>query len=224
MAHAYEIPLPASPAGSVAHFDPRFTSRQAGDDCQLANATPQQPGPVPVLSRTQRLASGSPGDGISLPAVVTLTPRTFSHSIALPSTMPQSGDGANGDNAKPAPQAVPTVPSFPWEETLEKRYPLPDPSKFTEYERKYPPDKYGEEMGPNARYFKMYRDRVTEQDEDLIGGWNDTLNVLLVFAGLFSAVLTAFLVESSKRLRQDFTETAAEALVAILAHLQGTRR
>ncbi|KAH7092796.1 hypothetical protein BKA62DRAFT_65989 [Auriculariales sp. MPI-PUGE-AT-0066] len=110
---------------------------------------------------------------------------------------------------------------LPWEELPEKRYPLPDPSKFTEHERRYPPDKYGEEHGPNARLFKIYRDRVTEKDEDLVNGWNDTINFMLVFAGLFSAVLTALLIESSKRLQPDYSKVTAVALLAILAHLQG---
>ncbi|KAH7096507.1 hypothetical protein BKA62DRAFT_591851, partial [Auriculariales sp. MPI-PUGE-AT-0066] len=92
----------------------------------------------------------------------------------------------------------------------------------TEYERRYPPDKYGEELRPNARLFKIYRDRVTEKDEDLVNGWNDTLNLMLVFAGLFSAVLTALLVESSKQLRPDYSQVTAAAVLAILAHLQGT--
>lgn len=62
----------------------------------------------------------------------------------------------------------------------------------------------------------MYRDRVMELDEDTINGWNDTINFLLIFvsssslskffhrcllkpifqAGLFSAVMTAFLIET----------------------------
>ncbi|KAH7096488.1 hypothetical protein BKA62DRAFT_644311, partial [Auriculariales sp. MPI-PUGE-AT-0066] len=111
---------------------------------------------------------------------------------------------------------------LPWEDTFDKRYPLPEQSKFTEYEKRYPPDKYGSELDPNARVFKMYRDRVTEKDENLVHGWHDTLNVLLVFAGLFSAVLTAFLVESSKLLSPDYNEAAASATIALLAHFKGT--
>ncbi|KAH7087265.1 hypothetical protein BKA62DRAFT_585983, partial [Auriculariales sp. MPI-PUGE-AT-0066] len=92
----------------------------------------------------------------------------------------------------------------------------------TAHEKLYPPDKYGEELGPNARLFRIYHDRVTEKDEDLVQGWHETLNVLLVFAGLFSAVLTAFLMESTKQLQPDYTETTAVAVLAVLAQLQGT--
>ncbi|KAH7096484.1 hypothetical protein BKA62DRAFT_833940 [Auriculariales sp. MPI-PUGE-AT-0066] len=111
---------------------------------------------------------------------------------------------------------------LPWEDTPEKRYPLPDPAMFTEHEKRYPPDRYGEELGPNARVFKIYHDRVTEKDEDLVQGWHETLNVLLVFAGLFSAVLTAFLIESTKQLQPDYTKATAVAVLAVLAQLQGT--
>ncbi|KAH7096502.1 hypothetical protein BKA62DRAFT_833949 [Auriculariales sp. MPI-PUGE-AT-0066] len=117
----------------------------------------------------------------------------------------------------------PHLPRFPdVEDTLEKRYPLSDPTKYTEHEKRYPPDRYGEELGRNARLFRIYHDRVTEKDEDLVQGWHETLNVLLVFAGLFSAVLTAFLIESSRQLQPDYTETTAVAVLAVLAQLQGT--
>ncbi|KAH7098149.1 hypothetical protein BKA62DRAFT_606788, partial [Auriculariales sp. MPI-PUGE-AT-0066] len=91
-----------------------------------------------------------------------------------------------------------------------------------EFEQRYPPDAYGAEAGPNARVWRVYRDRVTELDEDLIGGWHETLNVLLVFAGLFSGVATAFLIEASKRLQPDYGELTSKGVLAILARLDGT--
>ncbi|KAH7096497.1 hypothetical protein BKA62DRAFT_644318, partial [Auriculariales sp. MPI-PUGE-AT-0066] len=112
--------------------------------------------------------------------------------------------------------------NLPWMEIADERYPLPDPSRFTEYEMKYTPDKYGEELEPHARVFKIYRDRVTEKDGDLVQGWHETLNILLVFAGLFSSVLTGFLAESSKLLQPDHAETTATAVLAILARLEGS--
>jgi len=70
----------------------------------------------------------------------------------------------------------------------------------------------GSEATDNARVWRVYRDRVNDMDADTISGWNDTINFLLVFvclfrslacslranilqAGLFSAVMTAFLIE-----------------------------
>ncbi|KAH7092868.1 hypothetical protein BKA62DRAFT_625858, partial [Auriculariales sp. MPI-PUGE-AT-0066] len=97
------------------------------------------------------------------------------------------------------------------------RYPPPNPEFFTEYEKKYPPDVYGEEARPNARVWRVYRDRVTDLDDDLLDGWHKTLDVLLIFIGLFSAVATAFIIESSKRLQPDFGEITAKGVIALLS-------
>jgi len=68
-------------------------------------------------------------------------------------------------------------------------------------DQKYPPDRYaklnyvwpsslplhcspGEAAGDNGRVWKIYRDRVKVIDDDLLEGWNDTLNVLLTFVRL----------------------------------------
>ncbi|KAH7096749.1 hypothetical protein BKA62DRAFT_488386 [Auriculariales sp. MPI-PUGE-AT-0066] len=120
-----------------------------------------------------------------------------------------------------AQKRSPLRDDLPWETPEEESYPFPDQSKYSDYEKRYPPDRYGEELHPNSRVFRVYRDRVTEKDEDLVQGWQDTLNVLLVFAGLFSTVLTAFLVESSKQLRTDNSDMTTKAVLAILARLEG---
>jgi hypothetical protein len=82
--------------------------------------------------------------------------------------------------------------------TVVDRYPEKDPAQYTEYERKYPPDKYvprypfelhnlmpisryGDEAKPNARVWKVYQDRANELDADRIEGWNKTLDILLIF-------------------------------------------
>ncbi|KAH7101429.1 hypothetical protein BKA62DRAFT_618815, partial [Auriculariales sp. MPI-PUGE-AT-0066] len=106
--------------------------------------------------------------------------------------------------------------------TRAERYPPPNPEKFTEFEKKYPPDHFGEEASRNARVWRMYRDRVTDLDEDLLQGWHETLNVLLIFAGLFSAIATAFVIEGSKQLQHDYTEYTARGVIALLAQLDNT--
>ncbi|KAJ7702786.1 hypothetical protein B0H17DRAFT_1167091 [Mycena rosella] len=88
----------------------------------------------------------------------------------------------------------------------------PGPVKqYTQHEKEYPPDRYGEEAGKNARVWKVYRDKVNKRDADLLDGWNKTLDILLLFAGLFSAVSTAFVIESYQNLQPDFTEYTANA-------------
>ncbi|KAH7092725.1 hypothetical protein BKA62DRAFT_663659 [Auriculariales sp. MPI-PUGE-AT-0066] len=101
-------------------------------------------------------------------------------------------------------------------------YPPHDPLTYTEFDKKYTPDRHGEEAQPNARVWRVYRDRVTELDEDLIQGWNSTLDVLLIFAGLFSAVATAFIIEAAKQLQHDYTQYTAVGVFAVLAALNTT--
>ena len=51
-----------------------------------------------------------------------------------------------------------------------------------DYEQKYSEDdEYCMEMGPNARFWRVYLDEGQIHDTELIEGWRDTLDVLLVF-------------------------------------------
>ncbi|KZV79385.1 hypothetical protein EXIGLDRAFT_757013 [Exidia glandulosa HHB12029] len=70
-------------------------------------------------------------------------------------------------------------------------------------------------MSENARVWTVYRDEAAIRDEAMLDGWNKTLDILLIFAGLFSAVATAFIVESYKLLQPDYTEYAARALYVL---------
>lgn len=90
---------------------------------------------------------------------------------------------------------------------------LPD----TEFNRKYPPDAWGEEASRNARVWKIYRDEQSASDKAMLASWNKTLDVLLIFAGLFSAVSTAFIIESYKALQPDYTQYIATFLYAAAA-------
>ncbi|KZV89696.1 hypothetical protein EXIGLDRAFT_617875, partial [Exidia glandulosa HHB12029] len=86
----------------------------------------------------------------------------------------------------------------------------------TEFKREFPPDAFGSEADDAARVWKVYRAQATLHDNALLEGWNGTLDILLIFAGLFSAVITAFLVESYPSLQFDkdgFTVNALYALV-----------
>ncbi|PIL32994.1 hypothetical protein GSI_05112 [Ganoderma sinense ZZ0214-1] len=63
---------------------------------------------------------------------------------------------------------------------------------------------------------------LRDYDEHMVKGWNEDVDSLLVFgcqAGLFSAVLTAFNIESYKLLQEDPTETSAALLAQISAQL-----
>ncbi|EJD39226.1 hypothetical protein AURDEDRAFT_29259, partial [Auricularia subglabra TFB-10046 SS5] len=62
--------------------------------------------------------------------------------------------------------------------------------------------------------WRVYKDAVSTADKNMIDSWNKTLDVLLIFAGLFSAVSTAFLVESYKTLQPDYSQYVATFLYA----------
>ncbi|KAH7102414.1 hypothetical protein BKA62DRAFT_700296 [Auriculariales sp. MPI-PUGE-AT-0066] len=114
------------------------------------------------------------------------------------------------------------VNDFPWELSPEAQIvtPLKDAGLYTAFERKYPPDRFGEEASENARVWRVYRERAAHGDNDLIGGWNKTLDVLLIFAGLFSAVATAFILEGQKLLEPDYSQY--HALAYYERHRQGS--
>ncbi|KAL1690614.1 hypothetical protein GGG16DRAFT_55262 [Schizophyllum commune] len=81
-----------------------------------------------------------------------------------------------------------------------------------DYERKYAPDPYGEEIGDSARVWRVYVDESQKVDAEMVDGLNGTLDVLLVFAGLFSGVVTTFVSESSQALNPDYAQISASFL------------
>lgn len=81
-------------------------------------------------------------------------------------------------------------------------------SRF-DYEQKYPEDLAGEEASEYARVWLTYLDETEQYDRDKIDGWKDTIDVLMVLAGLFSAVVTTLVVQSSQNLQTDYLQVSA---------------
>lgn len=50
-----------------------------------------------------------------------------------------------------------------------------------DYEAKYEPDPWGEEVGSNARVWRVYLDEAEAYDSEMTEQWKDTVDVLLVF-------------------------------------------
>ncbi|KAH8822288.1 hypothetical protein DL96DRAFT_1421942, partial [Flagelloscypha sp. PMI_526] len=76
-----------------------------------------------------------------------------------------------------------------------------------DYDSKYPAnDLPGEEASDNARVWMIYNDEADLFDDDMLHGFRDTLDSLLVFAALFSAVVTTLLVQTSTKLEPDHAE------------------
>ncbi|KAL1733737.1 hypothetical protein EV714DRAFT_203665 [Schizophyllum commune] len=107
-----------------------------------------------------------------------------------------------------------------------------DPPRYTssdvDYEKKYAPDAYGEELSKDARVWSVYNDEAQIVDGEMVKGLNGTLDVLLVFAGLFSAVVTTFVVQSSQALGPDYAQITASLMYELVqiqrATASGTSR
>lgn len=60
----------------------------------------------------------------------------------------------------------------------------------------------------------VYNNEARKVDIEFVKDWKDSLNSLLLFAAIFAAVLTAFVIESKKLLEQDQTEVLVDMTIA----------
>ncbi|PVF97758.1 hypothetical protein CPB86DRAFT_734360, partial [Serendipita vermifera] len=77
-------------------------------------------------------------------------------------------------------------------------------------ERKRPEDPFV--VTDETTVWEIYNHKALEVDREMIKDWNDSLNTLLIFTALYSAVLTAFIIESMKLLEEDPAETTRDIL------------
>ncbi|KAK0489962.1 hypothetical protein EDD18DRAFT_1050452, partial [Armillaria luteobubalina] len=85
-----------------------------------------------------------------------------------------------------------------------------------DYKTCYPLDPYGQEMSDKARIWSIYLDEAADFDANMLAEWRDIIDVLLVFAGLFSAVLTTFVVQTSQNMQPDYSQASTFLLFEIL--------
>ncbi|KAG7453272.1 uncharacterized protein BT62DRAFT_57133 [Guyanagaster necrorhizus] len=81
-----------------------------------------------------------------------------------------------------------------------------------DYEQRYPEDPSGSECGPMARIWRIFLDECQEFDAGRIDILQDSVDVLLVFAGLFSAAVSTFVAQTSQSLQTDYTKISAYLL------------
>ncbi|KAJ3755441.1 hypothetical protein EV360DRAFT_10680, partial [Lentinula raphanica] len=91
-----------------------------------------------------------------------------------------------------------------------------------DYRMKYPQDERYHEHDPEARIWWVYNDEAAAFDNDMIGEFGDSLDILLVFAGLFSAVVTTFIVQTSQALSVDNASLSASYLGEISTILRAS--
>jgi hypothetical protein len=58
-------------------------------------------------------------------------------------------------------------------------------SRNYDYTKKYLPDELGKEASENARVWKVYLDEAEAFDDEMLRGFRDTLDALLVFVSIF---------------------------------------
>ncbi|KAK0447832.1 uncharacterized protein EV420DRAFT_1313327, partial [Desarmillaria tabescens] len=85
-----------------------------------------------------------------------------------------------------------------------------------DYEKKFPEDKQHEELSPLARIWQTYLEECAGFDAEMAEGWRDGLDVLLVFAGLFSAVVTTFVAQTSQSLQANYSQVTASLLFELI--------
>ncbi|KAL1728485.1 hypothetical protein EV714DRAFT_274599 [Schizophyllum commune] len=86
-----------------------------------------------------------------------------------------------------------------------------------DYKETYPDDPYGAEAGENARVWRVYLEESGQLDEDMLRQFRDTLDVHLIFAALFSSVVTGFVVQTSQALQSDYGRISAALLIELVA-------
>ncbi|KAG6863366.1 hypothetical protein C0993_011816 [Termitomyces sp. T159_Od127] len=89
---------------------------------------------------------------------------------------------------------------------------FPDGRNY-DYRKRYNDDEPGKEAEDNARVWKVCLDEAGEYDMDMIQGFQDNINSLLVFAALFSAVVTTFVAQTSQALQPDNLQIMVSLLV-----------
>ncbi|THU75454.1 hypothetical protein K435DRAFT_912422, partial [Dendrothele bispora CBS 962.96] len=72
-------------------------------------------------------------------------------------------------------------------------------------------------MGPNARVWKVYNQEAMRIDLEKIQGWKEELDSLLVFASLFSAVITTVTSQTSTRLQKDWGEVTSNLMMELIS-------
>ncbi|KAK0463650.1 uncharacterized protein EV420DRAFT_1100725 [Desarmillaria tabescens] len=72
------------------------------------------------------------------------------------------------------------------------------------------------ETAPNARVWRTLQEESAIHDANMVEEFRDNVDVLLVFAGLFSAVVTTFVVQTSQSLQADYAQASASILFELL--------
>ncbi|KAG8705234.1 hypothetical protein FRC09_003082 [Ceratobasidium sp. 395] len=73
-----------------------------------------------------------------------------------------------------------------------------------------------EELGIRANIWPAYLEEAFERDSEMLDAWHKTLDVLLIFAALFSSILSQFLASTSSMLQPDTSGQSAMLLAELV--------
>ncbi|ESK89197.1 hypothetical protein Moror_5204 [Moniliophthora roreri MCA 2997] len=83
-------------------------------------------------------------------------------------------------------------------------------------------DKPSDKPGSVADAWEILMKAVNKYDDEMVKNWKEDIDTLLVFAGLFSAVVTAFVIESYQWLDKDPADTTVALLTQISKQLSNS--
>ncbi|KAJ6500160.1 hypothetical protein C8R47DRAFT_284448 [Mycena vitilis] len=92
----------------------------------------------------------------------------------------------------------------------------PTPGLQVKPEKDASRDESGEEASANARVWHIYNDEAQKADTLMTDGWSRSMDVLLVFTGLFSAVLTTFIIQSYQLMLPEAVDTTNALLLELI--------
>ncbi|KAK0209891.1 hypothetical protein IW262DRAFT_1231194, partial [Armillaria fumosa] len=82
-----------------------------------------------------------------------------------------------------------------------------------DYTARYRKDRVGEELSPQGRFWRAYIDEAANLDGSMLDEYHKTIDQLLVFAALFSAVVTTFVNTVSENMKPDYSMISACLLI-----------
>ncbi|KAG8694828.1 hypothetical protein FRC08_008234, partial [Ceratobasidium sp. 394] len=114
------------------------------------------------------------------------------------------------------PTSSPAIPTSHTQRVAEEEDPeQPSMNSSRTSNLQDPLDDPGAQMSREARVWRTYVRETDRRDKEMVEGRNNSLDVLLIFAALFSAVSTAFIVESLGDLKPDPAGSSAQTLLVV---------
>ncbi|KAF8597971.1 hypothetical protein BDV93DRAFT_595538, partial [Ceratobasidium sp. AG-I] len=81
-------------------------------------------------------------------------------------------------------------------------------------------DKPGDELTSDSTIWKLYVSEAKEHDDELVSGKSRNLDMMLVLATLFSAILASFLLDSKNMMQPDVADISNALLMRIVERLE----